>query len=796
MDAKKLKWDKMESINRRKFVDITSKGLIIGTLMPSFILVGKNSGAATSNNILIENNSNNWVNYFAEFTEVYKKYNNNIYQRELECLKLQFPRQMCKIQSQDLLAGRIDLLPIGFTPQSDSGGFGYYIHTGKTSALLKDSELTLENKERLKVISDFWKKEDNAYKTREAYSAEMKRILPSDNWNAESGIAFPLYRMSGVYPDIKKLVNFGLPGLKSEIQKKAKNVTGDTLELYKAMTGMLEVVADLCNRFAEMAAQQAIETGNESRKKELKDIESRLRNIATKKPATFKEAVQLAFLYSQFSGTFNYGRYDDVFGEFYVRDIKNGILSNEEAVHFIESLFNIINDRGNVFDSRVFVGGKGREHEEAADQLALILMQAHHNLKNVTPQFSFRFYEGQNPALWEKALDMIGDGCTYPIMYNDDVNIPAVQHAFNLPYKEAQHYLPFGCGEYVINHKSVGTPSGVINLLQALEVALNKGVNPTTNKKMGIPGLKNIKYDSFSTLWETYKKQVEYHVDQLAKQEELEYKIAGQIAPYLMYSILFDDCVERGKPIFARGVRYLGGTLETYGNTNTADSLTAIKKLVFKEKRFSMDEMMKMMDLDFNGFEKERKWMLEAPKFGNDDDIADDMLVKVDHHVFNAVRNQRLKTGLYSYLVVNINNNANTVMGRYTAASPDGRKAFTFMANANAPTGGMDRNGITAMMNSMVKPDPGLHAGMVQNMKFTKNLFKEKRPVVDAVLKTYFEKGGTQCMINVLGREDLEMALKEPEKYANLIVRVGGYSAKFVDLPKDVQQEILSRTLY
>ena len=243
----------------------------------------------------------------------------------------------------------------------------------------------------------------------------------------------------------------------------------------------------------------------------------------------------------------------------------------------MESVFSIINDRGNVFDSRIFVGGKGRSNEAAADKLALVLMQAHHNLKNVAPQFSLRFCEGQNPALWEKALDMIGDGCTFPILYNDDVNIPAVENAFELPYHEAQHYMPFGCGEYVINHKSAGTPSGVINLLQALLVTMNNGINPTTGKKMGLPGLENERYASFDELWDAYSRQVEYHVDQLAMQEELEYNVAGKTAPFLLYSLLFDDCLLRGQPIFDGGARYMGGTLETYGNTNTADSLAALK---------------------------------------------------------------------------------------------------------------------------------------------------------------------------------------------------------------------------
>lgn len=783
-------------LNRRSFVELTSKGIIMGTLAPAFFMQPQKSSAAQAKNILAENDANEWVNYFSEYTSTYKKNSNNIYCRELECLKLQIPRQACKILTEDLLAGRVELLPIGFTPQSDSGSLAYYIHSEKIQRLLNDPTLSAENRKMLTQLKDFWEKEDTKVKIRNAYPEEMKSALPSDNWNGESGIAFPLYRMSGVYLDIKKLVKLGLPGLKKLALQKSKTANNKSKELFLAMAEMADTISALCIQFAEMAAEDARQTDDLKRRVELMDLEERLRKIAVHKPDTFKEALQLAFLYTQFSGTFNYGRYDDVFGEFYVRDLEEGILTEKEAIQYIESLFQIIDDRGNVFDSRVFVGGRGRDNEAAADKLALVLMQAHHNLKNVTPQFSLRFYDGQNPALWEKALDMIGDGCTFPILYNDDINIPAVQHAFQLPYDEAQHYMPFGCGEYVINHASVGTPSGVINLLQGLLVTLNNGINPSTGKKMGVPGLENAKYNSFDDLWKAYQKQVEYHVDQLAKQEELEYKIAGETAPFLLFSLLFDDCMEREKSIFAGGARHTGGTLETYGNTNTADSFTAIKKLVFDDRRFSLDEMKTMLMKNFEGFEKERKWLLESPKFGNDNDIADDMLVKVDHHVFNVTRNQRNKTGLHSYLVVNINNNANTVMGRYTAASPDGRKEFTYMANANAPTGGMDQNGITAMLNSMVKPDPKLHAGMVQNLKFSKSLFKKQRPVADAVLKTYFEKGGTQCMINVLGREDLEKALVEPEKYANLIVRVGGYSAKFVDLPKDIQQEILSRTLY
>jgi pyruvate-formate lyase len=170
-------------------------------------------------------------------------------------------------------------------------------------------------------------------------------------------------------------------------------------------------------------------------------------------------------------------------------------------------------------------------------------------------------------------------------------------------------------------------------------------------------------------------------------------------------SILFDDCLERGKGIFSGGVRYLGGTIESYGNTNAADSLAAIKKLVYDEKKLSLDQLLKILDHDFAGFEKEHRWMLNCPKFGNDDDYADNMRVEIDKHINRFARSMGPKAGLHSYLNVIINNSANTTMGLLTAASPDGRKAFTPMANANAASGGADRNGLTAYLNSIVKPE-------------------------------------------------------------------------------------------
>jgi len=217
---------------------------------------------------------------------------------------------------------------------------------------------------------------------------------------------------------------------------------------------------------------------------------------------------------------------------------------------------------------------------------------------------------------------------------------------------------------------------------------------------------------------------------------------------------------------------------------------------IFEKKLFSLKKLVEVLDADFEGFDQERLAMMQAPKYGNDDPNADDLAADLHDFICKYTRDQREKTGLDSYLVVNINNDANTTLGRHTSASADGRKAFTSMSNGNSPSPGMDKNGPTALLNSLVKPDPALHAGIVQNMKFSKQMFSTYRTQLEALLKTYFKNNGTQAMITVVGKDDLVNAMKDPEKYYDLIVRVGGFSARFVELSKEVQLEILNRTLY
>jgi len=259
---------------------------------------------------------------------------------------------------------------------------------------------------------------------------------------------------------------------------------------------------------------------------------------------------------------------------------------------------------------------------------------------------------------------------------------------------------------------------------------------------------------------------------------------------------LYDGCLDRGKAIFNGGCAYLGGTLEMYGNVNAANALAAIKRLVFEEKKLPAARLVEALDRNFVGREAELKLMRDAPKYGNDDDYVDSIFVDLHNDLSARIREQAPKVGLDSYLGVTINNAQNTTLGRWVGATPDGRKAGAPMANANNPAPGTDKRGITAMLNSILKPSHDNHAGMVSNLRFTRELFAGSRDKIHGLVQNYFHRGAAHAMITVLGKDDLRHAMERPAEHRDLIVRVGGFSARFVDLKKDVQQEIYDRVTY
>jgi pyruvate-formate lyase len=388
-----------------------------------------------------------------------------------------------------------------------------------------------------------------------------------------------------------------------------------------------------------------------------------------------------------------------------------GRTTEDEALRLLCGWWRLMKAYDNQYNNRVFIGGLGRgtpAEVAAADRFALLAIEATRRVRLNQPQLSLRFHRGQNPALMDRALTAIGEGCTFPMLYNDDVNVPAVARAFGVSEDEAVHYLPFGCGEATLAGRAVASPNGVVNLPKALELALRNGYDPVARRSpVRAPAIRPALRHSRTSGRPTHA-QLAHVVAPLAEHQRIEYAIAGGEAPFLFLSALTDDCLSRGQPLLSGGVRYLAATLETYGNTNAADALHAIDRLVFRERKLALPQIVAACDADFEGpaHAAVRRALLAVPKYGNDDDGADAMARRVHEHICRLTAEQAARVGLQAHLVVIINNWANVVLGSHTGATPDGRKAREAFANGNNPAPGADRHGVTAFLNSLVKLDP------------------------------------------------------------------------------------------
>jgi len=701
------------------------------------------------------------------FTDVYRRYQDaHVAVREAMCLRVLFPALCEPIRMGDRLVGRVSYRQVGFGLERASGGPGYYCHTEGLRRELDDALIDDETRVRVEEMIAFWQKEATI-------DGRLNAILPPDIKTATTNdIATMEGRLAGALPDFARLVRLGLPGLREEVEQQQARALwrhGD-MHLYAALLMILDLLADVCGYYARQARDMVrAAEDNPAWQAELGHIADNLEHIMVAKPANLREGTQLLWLYALVSGVVNYGRMDVALGDLYAQDLKSGALIETEALALLQSLWQLIADRKTPFNGRITLGGLGRPNTSNADRFALTALEATRTVLASAPQCTLRFYQGQNPALMHKALDVLSEGRTCPMLYNDDVNIPAVQRAFDVSREEALQYLPYGCGEYALDHLSFGSPNCSLNLLKALEATLHNGRDGHTGELLGLALGTFRTFATFEELLAAYQRQVEYHIEYLAQRHALEYKAERESAAFLYLTLLYDDCLQRGKALVDGGARYLGGVIETFGMVNVADSLTAIRQYVYDEKRLTQDQLLMALDANFEGYEAERRLLLAAPKYGNDNTRADDLLCAISRHAAETARQQAAKVGLDYYLIVNIDNHANVRLGQLTAASADGRKLGAPLAKGNTPTVGMEKGGVTAFINSIVKPDPGLHAGYVHSLKFNKQLFTEERPKLEALLRNYFAKGGAQAMITALGQEDLETAPREPEGYSHLL---------------------------
>lgn len=746
------------------------------------------------------------LDHMEAFTEIYKGCKDEHPAiREAKCLDAQYPQIMLDIMPNDLFCGRADIFPLGMNAQYINSEWGFAMNFDWFAEKLADSTVSETDKERLRTLRDYW----NDHTSTKKFLAEMDPVdkVYMITGGVTDGMVldlanFPhaataLQRVAGIFLDYHKLLDYGLQGLYELTQKKQAEHPENDPNFYEGMRMALKTIMKTLLWYADQAAESYRKEKDEQRKKDLAEMERICRKLVHEKPETFREAIQLVIIYTLIDGAREWGRMDDYLALYYKNDLEKGILDEEEAIRLLTSFWQLMIVKEQVTDDRVIIGGLGRKYPKEADELAMVIMEVSRRVHDIVPQLTLRMYEGMDPKLYEKALDCIGEGATYPMLYQDENIIPGVMKVFGISYEEAQNWMPLGCGEFTIDHSIIVSPNSVLNMANVLWGTINGGYDSTGKYRMTPNDTYLTDYKTFDELWDTYCKNVAYLTDVSARNHSRGYEIIAQDMSLNLHNILYDGCMDAGKGVISGSCVKCGGSDEIYGIVTCSDSLYAIKKCVYDDKTISAEKFLEILKADFRGYEEERAMLLNLDKFGNDLEEVDDMMKAVHEMVCYTMLDISGKYyGLDCFGMVNINNRDNTTYGRNTGATPDGRRAGDSLSNANNPTSGMDKNGVTAFVNSLLKARGDIHFGTVQNMKFSKETFNDMRQtVILPLMDSYFKRGGTQAMINVVGREDLENARKEPEKYSNLIVRVGGFSARYVELADDVQLDILNRTL-
>lgn len=764
-----------------------------------------------------------------EFTRIYKSYA-DINLREAACLDYQLKNILVPMDQYDLLAGRYEHDYVGFSSQC-GGIYTYYFNEFDFRTALNEcwNDLSEEEKNELTNLQEYWEFENTARKA-DNRIIQKYGYLPPKSYHGP-GFFNADWRVAGTNLNMERLIDLGLDGMDELIDHYA-SVNGAST-FYEALKSWIGSLRTACERYRQQVSRCAEQLKNgekETPYKNTKALEGlledfaeepdtaakaylaaggrtpdltsydrlaeALENIQHHAPRSFFEGVQLMWIYSVSCDLMNYGRMDDYLGPLYCHDIENGIITEEEGIGILLGLYKHFKEINKIHDCRIIVGGVGRRHPKEADRLAIALMETSRRFRETVPQLTLRYDRDIAPEVYRKALEVNAEGTTFPIIYSDVTNVPAVKELYGVSEEEAEQYLPFGCGEYNMEGLSIGTPNSGTNLLKALEMTLHGGRDFCNN----VPCGKNVgslsDFDTFDKLYDAWKMEMADAIDLMADYMQINYDVAGEEAPYLHQSLLLSDCIEKGKACFDGGVRYLNASSEIFGLISTADSFMALKKLVYDEKKYSLSKIVEALDHNFEGYEQIRKDCLAAPKYGNDQPDADEMA----HRVFRTIGEMTIaagkKTRLHSYNIVSVNNSMSAEWGYFCSASPDGRKKGDAMSNGNGPSVGADKSGVTALLNSMSGFDNTLHVGVINNVRFTRELFESSMDKVAMLLRVFYENGGVETNLCVIGKHDLEEAMIHPENYQNLMVRIGGFSARFVTLNPTVQREIINRTTY
>jgi pyruvate formate-lyase/glycerol dehydratase family glycyl radical enzyme len=593
--------------------------------------------------------------------------------------------------------------------------------------------------------------------------------------------------------------------------------TIERINFYRAAAISSTALIRLGERYAEKAEHLAEVEADPRRKQELRQIAGNCRRVPANPPRTFWEAMQMVWIVqvgrviAENAVALNLGRFDQYMAPYYERDLQQGVLTPAQAQELIECLWIKLSEwvwavstntarffAGYCAFQNLTVGGRKRDGSDATNDLSYMCLRATANARTHQPGLSVRIHPDCPEEFLLEVCRLIRLGTGFPAVHNDRTGA-AMLVAAGLSPEDARDWNNCGC---VVPHfRKVGewTAAANINLASALEFALNDGRSRLNGIRMGLATGDPARLGTFARFKDAYYAQLAYLIKQAVMATVIAQHVHAELAPRPFLSLLVDGCMDKGQDLSRGGAFYnVGPVLTGIGIADVANSFAAVESLVFEKKAANLQELCAALEHNWQGYEGLRSMALKCGKYGNDDDEVDRFAVEISEFYYREIRKYRDLHGRpFNSAFMGISNYVPA--GAVVGATPDGRLAGTPLTEGCSPHSGTDVTSPTAAMRSVAKINHESHSGgTLLNLKFSPDAVKSDRDLrnLAAMIRAYFELGAFHVQFNVISPETLRTAQQHPEDYQDLLVRVAGYSTRFVTLSREIQEAIIARTTY
>ncbi len=620
-----------------------------------------------------------------------------------------------------------------------------------------------------------------------------------------------------------KMYHRGLNDVKKQIEEEISRldyindpIATDKEQELTAMSISCDAAILLAERHAAMAEQMAAEEKDPQRKAELEKIADVCHHVPANAPRDLWEAIQMYWFVhlgtvTELNGwdSMNPGHIDQHLWPFYQKGLEDGSLTRDKAKELLSCLWVKFNNQpappkvgitalesGTYNDfTNINIGGVTKDGEDGSNELSFIILEIQEELHQLQPGLSIHISEKTPDEFLMAGCKVIRLGHGYPSVFNPDVYVKElVRQGKSL--EDAREGGCSGCIEVGAFGKEAYLLTGYLNTPKILEITLNNGVDPNSGKEMGLKTGNPRDFKTFEELYDAWHKQMVYFVNLKLSVNNYIERMFSLYAPATFLSLFIDDCVKNGKDYYNGGARYNTQYIQCTGLGTITDCMTTLKKHVFEDHRYTMDEIIKATEKDFEGEEKMRQYIMNhTPFFGNDDEYADTLAVRIYDDLVRAIEGHPNTRGGKTQLNM-LSTTCHNYFGSVCCATPNGRHAHFAISDGTSPAHGADTNGPTSVIKSLGKLDQTKSGGTLLNVRFVPTLLKRDVDLekLGSLIRTYFSLGGHHIQFNIVDTDTLLDAQKNPDQYKDLLVRVAGYSDYFNDMTAQLQNEIIART--